>query len=92
MLLNVIEAKYLRDYVIRLTFNNGDTKTVDLKDYVFKDQRKVFQALRDINYFKQFEIKLNTVTWPNELDPAPEFLYNLSLEQERKATEKVLRV
>ena len=88
MLLNVIQAKYLRNYIIRLTFNNGDTKTVDLKDYVFKDQRKVFQVLRDIHYFKQFEIKLNTITWPNELDPAPS-LYNLSLEQERRATESV---
>ncbi|NEW82462.1 MAG: DUF2442 domain-containing protein [Mariniphaga sp.] len=37
--------------------------------------------LRDIEYFKNFEIRLNTITWDNEVDFAPEFLLELGSKQ-----------
>jgi len=84
VLLNVIKAKYLNDYKVQLSFNNGETKTVDLKGMVFQDKRAIFKPLREVEYFKRFEVKLNTISWPNELDPAPEFLYKLATEQEKR--------
>ena len=80
-LIEVSKAKYLRNYQIELLFDTGESKVVDLKDTIFKDHRKIFFPLREIDYFKRFNIKFNTIEWPNELDLAPEYLYELSDKQ-----------
>lgn len=41
------------------------------------EKRKIFEPLKEINYFKNFELKLNTIVWENEADFAPEFLFTL---------------
>lgn len=84
MLLNVIHAKHLGEYRIELTFNNGKTKMVDLQNTIFSDHRKVFEPLRELGYFKRFELILNTISWPNEADYAPEYLYELASIQEKE--------
>jgi hypothetical protein len=77
MILEVIKSEYISDYKIKLLFNNGETKIVDLKSTIFNDHRKIFEPLRDIEYFKKFKIVLNTIGWNNGLDLAPEFLFEL---------------
>lgn len=77
-IVEVSKAKYLYNYQIELLFDTGETKVVDLKDTIFKDKREIFTPLREIDYFKRFEVKFNTIEWPNELDLAPEYLYELS--------------
>ncbi|GAK57749.1 hypothetical protein U27_04716 [Candidatus Vecturithrix granuli] len=81
MLLEVVSANYLGAYKAFLTFNNGYQATVDLHDTVFHDPRIIFRPLRQPEYFKQFTVKLNTMCWENEADFAPEFLYDLALQQ-----------
>jgi hypothetical protein len=41
---------------------------------------QVFIPLRNIEYFKNFTIVLNTVTWPNEADVSPDYLYEVDEE------------
>jgi pyoverdine/dityrosine biosynthesis protein Dit1 len=77
MLLEVVKAEYVSGYKINLRFNNEEMKIVDLRNTIFNDHRQIFQALQDINYFKQFEIVFNTIAWENGLDLAPEYLYEL---------------
>jgi len=77
MLLNVINAEYINDYKINVFFDNGFNKIVDLKNTIFNDNRKIFEPLKNIDFFKKFSIKLNTITWENELDLAPEYLLDL---------------
>lgn len=74
MFLEIQNAKYLEGYKLQLYFNTGETKTVDLKD---KLEGKVFEPLYDINVFKQFYIKFNTIEWSNGADFAPEYLYQI---------------
>ncbi|MCX6251847.1 MAG: DUF2442 domain-containing protein [Bacteroidetes bacterium] len=74
MFLEVIQAEYLREYLIEVTFNTGETKLVDLKESL---QGPVFEPLKDINYFRQFAIHFNTLEWKNGADFAPEYLYRL---------------
>ncbi len=76
MFLEVIKAKCLNDYKILLVFNDGVSKTVDLKDDL---NGKIFEPLRDKNYFKNFSIKFNTIEWPNGADFAPEYLYQIGV-------------
>ncbi len=89
MILNVTYADYKVGYKVFLTFNNGESVLTDLEDTIFSDSRKIFLPLRDINYFKSFKVRLNTITWDNEADFAPEFLLELGKQQESKKTEYV---
>jgi hypothetical protein len=92
MILNVTYAEYKVGYKVFLTFNNGESVMVDLEDTLLNDSRKIFMPLRDIAYFKTFKIGLNTITWDNEADFAPEFLLELGKEQESKKVIHVSRL
>ena len=76
MFLEVSEAKYLDNYRIILTFNNGETKTVDLENEL---NGSVYIPLRKQDYFKNFRVKYNTVEWENGADYAPEYLYSIGI-------------
>ena len=58
-----------------MLFNNGERRIVDLRDSL---KGTVFAPLKNIDYFKRFSIKFNTVEWDNGADFAPEYLYDLS--------------
>ena len=74
MFIEVIKAEYVDGYRIRLWFNNQVTKVVDLKSSL---KAIVFEALKDIDFFKRFTVKYNTVEWENGADFAPEYLLSL---------------
>lgn len=74
MFLEIVDAKYLEAYKIHLVFNNGYEDSVDLESQLWGE---VYKPLKDINYFKNFEIKFNTIEWKNGADFAPEYLYEL---------------
>jgi hypothetical protein len=71
MFLHVVEARYVRDYVVWLHFSDGAAGEVDLAGQL---DGPVFEPLREIEYFKRFSIVLHTLAWPNGADFAPEFL------------------
>ncbi len=56
-LLKITQAKYVDKYKINLSFNNGFTAIVDLKDKIFSDHRKVFEKLQNLDFFKKFKKK-----------------------------------
>jgi len=74
MFLEVTRADYLDGYRLRLYFNNGEVLVVDLYASLVGE---VFAPLKDIEYFKHFTIKFNTIEWENGADFAPEYLYEL---------------
>ena len=67
----VIQASYVRDYRIRLRFNDGIQKTVDFSRWLRGD---VFKPLANKREFKRFFLAGGTVCWPNGADIAPETL------------------
>jgi len=75
MFLEISKAVYLENYRISLTFNNGETKTVDLRSEL---NGTVYEPLRQLDYFKNFQVKYNTIEWANGADYAPEYLYEIS--------------
>jgi len=74
MFLEVSKAVYLDNYRIMLTFNNGETRIVNLEKEL---EGAVYAPLRDRDYFKNFQIKFNTIEWQNGADYAPEYLYQI---------------
>jgi hypothetical protein len=75
MVYDVLEARYVRDYVVWLRFRDGTAGEVDLQAAL---RGPVFQRLKDLEYFRRFTIhpEFDTLTWPNGADLAPEFLYD----------------
>jgi len=71
--IHVIDARYVDGLALRLRFSDGTEGEIDLRDELVGE---VFEPLRDPSFFKSFEVALDTVTWPNGADFAPEFLYD----------------
>ncbi len=76
MFLHVVGVSCLEGYRLRLIFNNGVTRSVDLRGELYGE---VFDPLRDIALFRQVDVNpdTNTIEWPNGADFAPEFLYEI---------------
>lgn len=74
MFLEVVKAEYLDGYRVKLLFNTGETRIDDLSKSL---NGSVFSPLKDIDYFKTFSIKFNTIEWDNGADFAPEYLYEI---------------
>lgn len=70
----ITDAEYLSDYKIKLLFNDGVQGVVDLKDSL---DAKIFEPLKNKDYFKAFNRNSWTIEWPCEVDFAPEYLYKL---------------
>lgn len=67
---------YIKDYKIKLVFENKKCKTVDLKDHL---SGKVFNPLKNISYFRKVKLNkdIDTIVWPNNADFSPDFLYEI---------------
>ncbi len=72
-MLHVNKAKYISDYQIWLSFDDGSKGQVNLETYL---TGSMFEPLKEISLFSQvrFDKELGTITWPNGADLAPEFL------------------
>jgi len=74
MIPKVTEVKYVEQYKLWVQFNDGKSGVIDLAEELWGP---MFEPLRDIGTFQQVRIhpELETLTWPNGADLAPEFLY-----------------
>ena len=73
-MVRIVEARYVRDYVIWLRFSDGLAGEVDLRDEL---DGPVFEPLRQVEVFQCVRLhpELHTIVWPNGADLAPEFLH-----------------
>ena len=71
MFIHVTNAKYIRDYQIWLSFNDGTEGKVDLGPELHGE---VFELLKDKEFFRSFSLEGHTLSWSNGADFAPEFL------------------
>lgn len=74
MIPKVTSAKYVENYTLWLEFSDGRTGLIDLSAELWGP---VFEPLKDPATFRQVTINpdLETISWPNGADFAPEFLY-----------------
>jgi len=79
MFLHVTDVSYIEAYRLRVEFNDGVVKEVDLLGELHGE---VFEPLKDVKFFQQVRVngETNTIEWPNGADFAPEFLYETGQE------------
>lgn len=73
-MLKVVDVDFVKDYTLRVAFNNGEIKNVNLQDYLTGE---VFGELLDHSKFIQYALTRVTIEWANGADLAPEFLYQI---------------
>ena len=76
MFFAVTHVQPLHDYLLRLTFKNGEEKMFDVKPYL---KTGIFQALKDEEVFNSAKVSFDAVEWENEADIDPETLYHESV-------------
>lgn len=71
----LVEAKYVRDFVVWVRFSDGAEGEIDFAPEL---HGPIFEPLRDVAAFKRFRIhpELRTLVWDNGADFAPEFLHD----------------
>ncbi len=72
----VKDVTYVSEYKLRLTFDDGSVRLVDLANEL---DGEIFEPLKDIAYFKTVRVNpdLATIVWDNGADLSPEFLYKI---------------
>lgn len=75
MYLAVKDVKPQDNYLLNLTFENGEKRQFDMKPYL---DFGIFQELKDLGLFKTVKISFDTIEWDNEADFDPEILYQKS--------------
>jgi len=75
----VTEAQYVSGHTIKVCFEDGRIKLVDLSPHL---EGPIFEPLQDPSYFRQLRVnsEIDTVVWPNGADFSPDFLYEIGQE------------
>lgn len=87
MFIKIKKAEYIRDYKIKITFDDGSEGIVDLSESL---EGKVFESLKDKKNFSKFKVdeELGTIVWENGADLAPEYLYFLAFKDRKDLQSK----
>ncbi len=74
-MIEVCKVNTSPDFKLHLLFNTGEKRTFDMKPYL---QYPVFRRLENTGFFSLAHVDYGTVTWPGDIDIAPETLYDHS--------------
>lgn len=64
-----------RDYTLFLTFASGERRIYNALPLLKKE---VYAPLKNLNFFMQARVEGDSVVWSDEIDIAPEHLYECS--------------
>jgi hypothetical protein len=75
----VKDVAYVSEYKLFVTFEDGVVKLVDLQPHL---DGKIFEPLKDIEYFKTVRVNpdIDTIVWDNDADVSPDFLYEIGVD------------
>jgi hypothetical protein len=72
----VRSVEVLPDYCLKVRSVDGLEGLVHMKKMVWSKSAGVFEALREPVVFAQADVVLGAVTWPGELDLAPDAMHD----------------
>lgn len=71
----VASVEALADYRLKVRFLDGTEGVVDMARLVRSAEAGIFSALADSSVFAQAHVEYGAVTWPGEIDLAPDAMY-----------------
>lgn len=72
----VQKVNVLPEFGLFVRFIDGLEGYVNMKQFLFSDRAGVFADLRDPDQFARATLVYGAVTWPGELDLAPDAMYD----------------
>jgi hypothetical protein len=75
MLIDVVRVAPRHDFTLELEYANGELRLFDMAPWL---SVRPWLPLRAWSLFRQARVHYGTVTWPGDLDMAPETLYDAS--------------
>ncbi len=71
----VAGVEALPGFRLRVRFNDGTVGVVEMARFLNSEAAGVFAQLRNEKLFRQVKVHLGAVTWPGELDLAPDAMH-----------------
>ena len=68
----VNSLEFCGEYVLRLSFEDGSVKDFDCAELL---DDPIYSSLHDMEFFTQAQALYGTVRWNEDIDIAPEYLY-----------------
>lgn len=65
-----------QDYTLLLTFANGENRTYDARPLL---EKAIYASLKNPDFFLTAKVECGTVVWNDDVDIAPEHLYECSV-------------
>ena len=72
----VTDVRALPDHRLHVRFVDGTEGEVDVSRLIFSERSGVFGVLRDPARFAEVRVTDGVVTWPGDLDLAPDAMYD----------------
>ena len=70
------KVKPLPNYMLEVEFNDGAHGVVDMIQLIMSERAGVFATLKDRELFNQAHLKYGVLTWPGEIDLAPDAMHD----------------
>lgn len=81
-MIEVVSVAAIQDFQLVVTFTTGERRCFDMRPFL---DYPVFRRLKNSGFFSLARIDYGTVTWPGDIDIAPETLYKCSVPVESVA-------
>jgi hypothetical protein len=76
--MRVASVKYIKDYILEVTLQNGTVKTYNFKKWLFSDINPMLFKYRKLNLFKQVRAKNGALIWgDDEMDLTPDHMVEM---------------
>ena len=72
----VVAVRSLPGFQLDAEFADGTRGRFDLSDLIHRRDAGVFVPLRDMSFFNRVGVDHGAVTWPGEIDLAPDAMYD----------------
>ena len=75
-LIRVVRVLPRQDYSLELTFSNGEKRIYNAKPLL---EKNIYRELKNPGFFLKAKVECGTVVWSDDIDIAPEHLYECSI-------------
>ena len=72
----VVAVEVVGDTDLKVRFVDGVEGLVHMRQLIWSERPGVFAALRDPETFRRAHLELGAVTWPGEIDLAPDAMHD----------------
>lgn len=70
------KVKPLQNYELEVEWSDGTHGIVEMIELIMSEKAGVFKVLKDKNLFKEAHLVYGVVTWPGEIDLAPDAMHD----------------